>query len=129
MIFPLNIRIGNVGLEIFGDKPNSEITPKMNPEFENICIAWDEVKNIVDTKLQEWEYEGDKTSRSFSQNPKMKLMMEIVRALSERGVEEKILIQEILKTGKFSEAETKIFIKLAVEEGSVIMEDGLFRAA
>jgi hypothetical protein len=110
MILPFNIKIGNVGVEICSDNINSsEFDPKGNLQFEHISRCWSEVENVVDMKLQ--EYKGNyKPSQSFTHNAKMKLMVEIVRILREQGVKDKILVDEILKTGKFSEAEAKVYI-------------------
>jgi hypothetical protein len=130
MIVPLSIKIGNVGLETASDKSSSELALDENSQFENICRAWDEVKNIVDRKLREWEYECNYKTRHSLHDPKIKLILEIVRALSERGIKEKILIDEILKTEKFSEGEARIYVKRALQDGSIkMLEDGLYHMA
>ncbi|HEX9318964.1 MAG TPA: minichromosome maintenance protein MCM [Nitrososphaeraceae archaeon] len=60
--------------------------------------------------------------KPHSEISKLKLFMEIFNALSgpdKNDVEEKNFINELIKTGKFSEEEGKIFIKKAMQNGQI----------
>lgn len=60
--------------------------------------------------------------KPHSEISKLKLFMEIFSALSgqdKNDVEEKNFINELIKTGKFSEEEAKIYIKKAMQNGQI----------
>jgi replicative DNA helicase Mcm len=60
--------------------------------------------------------------KPHSEISKLKLFMEIFNALSgqdKNDVEEKNFINELIKTGKFSEEEAKIYIKKAMQNGQI----------
>lgn len=60
--------------------------------------------------------------KPHSEISKLKLFMEIFSALSgqdKNDVEEKNFINELIKTGKFSEEEAKIYVKKAMQNGQI----------
>jgi hypothetical protein len=126
MLLPFSLKIGHVSLDI--SVPEQLKTESLTDEQirSEISKSWELMKVVVNNHI---DAESGWSPDPFRKDPKLKLMMFIFNALSNPEVEEKTLIAELLKTGKFSEEEAKSYIKPAVIHGMFRdLGNGLYRS-
>jgi hypothetical protein len=126
MILPFSLKIGHISLDIStSEQLKTESLPESQVRLD-ISRSWDLIKEIVDKHVDDasgWSPDP------FRNEPKVKLMMEIFNALSNPEVEEKTFINELLKTGKFSEEEAKSYMKSAIIHTMIRdLGNGLYRS-
>jgi len=124
MTHPINLRCGLIQVTLYLQKrfDTRDDFHEIDPEELGWC--WNSLKHTVDGIVDE------QISRSRSlrnQNTKIQTVIDIHNALyrktaSKITVDENVLLDEVLKTGNFSEEEAKSLIKKVREEK---MEDGL----
>jgi len=115
MTYPINIKKGWIQVTLSPDKKFDY--PETFQEIvdpEELLSCWDTVKHIVDRIVKE---QTDRSKLAIKQNGKTRVIIDIYNALAiKKTVDEKILLKEVLKTGKFSEDEAKSLIKKVKEE-------------
>jgi hypothetical protein len=118
MILPLNLKIGQISLNIESmEQENAAADSEIRLQ---ISRSWNAIKEITDKHIDATFATLAKKSDPFSSNPKVKLMMAIFDALCSPEIEEKTLIRELLKTSKFSdETEALAYLKPAIIHGMI----------
>lgn len=124
MTHPINLRCGLIQVTLYLQKRFDTQDDFHEIDPEELAWCWNSLKHTVDGIVDE------QISRSRSlrnQNTKIQTVIDIHNALyrktaSKITVDENVLLDEVLKTGNFSEEEAKSLIKKVREEK---MEDGL----
>jgi hypothetical protein len=83
---------------------------------EELSASWVAVKQLIDGIV---EQQLSKSNLVNSQNAKMWMIKRIYDALSRHDVDENILMDEVIKTGEFSEEQAKSLIKKLIEDGKI----------
>lgn len=121
MAFPINIKRGWIQVTITTDKSfdNPESFQEIIDPAE-LLSCWETVKQIVDRIVEE---QIDRSKSAVLQNTKTRSIVDIYNSLVIRKeVDENVLLNEVLKTGNYSEDEAKSLIKKVKEEK---IEDGM----
>jgi Zn-finger domain-containing protein len=115
MGLPFNIRIGHVALKISPGESNPTKTISEDQIWTEISTSWRAVKEFADKFVEDHELQH--SLDPFHKNPKVKLMKMIFESLKDPLIEKKTFIEELVKTGKFSEEDAKSHIDAAVIHG------------
>jgi hypothetical protein len=115
MTFPISIRAGWIQVTVSPQKRFD------NPESfqqiidpEELLSCWRSVKHIVDTIVDE---QIDRSKSAVLHDAKTRSIVDIYNSLVvKKPVDEKILLGEVLRTGKFSKEEAKSLIKKIKQE-------------
>ena len=115
MTFPIDIRAGWIQVTLSPqkrfDNPQT-FQEKIDPEELSSC--WTTLKHIVDKIVDE---QVNRSKSIAEQNAKTMNVADIYNRLhSENIVDETVLLNEVLKTGNYSEDEAKSLIKKVKEE-------------
>jgi hypothetical protein len=87
---------------------------------DELLCCWNTLKHIVDKLVEE---QIDRSKLVGLQNAKTRNIVDIYNQLvTKKTVDEKILLEEVLKTGNFSEDEAKSLIKKVKEDN---IDDGM----
>jgi hypothetical protein len=113
MILPFSVKIGPVGIQISNDSIGSNQLLGASSDFEHTRKCWDELKNFIDSKLEE---EFIRSKSVVTQNAKTKLAIEILNALSKQPIQKEQLMKELIKTGKFSKEQASEFLEEAIQK-------------
>jgi hypothetical protein len=113
MILPFSVKIGPVGIQISNDSIGSNQLLGTSSDFEHTRKCWDELKNFIDSKLEE---EFIRSKSVVTQNAKTKLAIEILNALSKQPIQKEQLMKELIKTGKFSKEQASEFLEEAIQK-------------
>ena len=121
MTYPIFIKNGWIQVTVSAQKKFDN--PQSFQEIidpEELLSCWDTVKHIVDRIVQE---QIDRSKSAVQQNAKTRNIIDIYNQLViKKIVDDKVLLEEVLKTGNFSEDEAKSLIKKVKEEK---VEDGM----
>jgi hypothetical protein len=123
MLLPFSIKIGAVAAELLGEGTEPNLADIKDLEYIKIC--WNELKSVVDSRLEEELY---KLKLNRTQGAKSRLAIEILHALGSRTVDEKLFKSELIKTGKFSKEEAEDFLKVAVTDGLLFANESGYYA-
>ncbi len=106
MIVPFSLKIGHIALEI-STSLDYDTQKLAENDWQDLTSNWRDVKEIIDGQLAKVGQGDDPISR----DPKMKLIKEILHNMSDPELDEKNIVEELLKTGKFSEEEAKVYLR------------------
>lgn len=121
MTSPICIKSGWIQVTVSAQKKfdNSQTFQEI-VDPEELISCWDTVKHIVDRIVQE---QINRSKSAVQQNVKTRSIVDIYNQLViKKIVDDKVLLEEVLKTGNFSEDEAKSLIKKVKEEK---VEDGM----
>ena len=115
MISPISVRAGWIQVTVYPqkrfDNPDS-FQEIIDPE--ELLSCWVKLKQIVDEIVNE---QISRSRSSLEDSAKIRTIIDIYNTLhSKITVDENVLLEEVLKTGKFSEGEAKSLIKKVKEE-------------
>jgi hypothetical protein len=116
MTLPIKIGIGSV--EVINSRQNKfktrdnmlDIIPK------ELSASWMAVKQLADGIV---EQQLTRSRLVDSQNAKISMIKRIYEALCRHDVDENVLVNEVLKTGEFSQEEAKSSIKKLIEDRKI----------
>jgi hypothetical protein len=113
MLFPFVLKVGAISVEI-----SQQGSQSPQAELDYLQASWEQLKLKLDKILEQEKYSN--------LSGKTKLGIEIIRSLSKRKLEEEEVINELIKTTKFSREEATIFLKRSVRDGIISWDtDGI----
>jgi hypothetical protein len=115
MATPINIRAGWIQVIVSPEKKfDNPETFEQITDPDELLSCWSTVKHIVDGIVEE---QFDRSRLAVVERGKTGAIVDIYNALvKQEQVDDKVLLDEVLKTGKFSEDEAKSLIKKVKEE-------------
>jgi hypothetical protein len=108
MFLPFSLKVGHIALDIT-NYPEREDKKMTGSYSQDIARNWEDVKEIVDGHVA--KLQSQQGSDPVSLDPKMKLIKEVLHCMCDPRINEKNIIEELLKTGKFTEEEARLYLR------------------